>query len=323
MRGAQMSRTVRGRYAPTPSGRLHLGNVFCALLAWLSAKSQGGEMILRIEDLDRARCRDEYRDCLYRDLEYLGLSFDEGPIGGGPAGPYVQSERLAYYAAVLERFEKAGRLYPCYCSRDELHAPNAPHASDGRIVYPGTCRFLTAEQRAAKTRLPAYRFITDEAECTFEDGLYGPQRICVRDEWGDFLVRRSDGVYAYQLAVVADDIAMDITEVVRGRDLLTSTAPQMQLYELLSAQPPSFTHIPMLIAPDGRRLSKRDKDLDLEELRRIFPSSEPLIGILLYWAGILDKPLPLKAADAVPLFTWDKVIRKDIVVTMDKIQSYR
>ncbi len=315
-------KTVRGRYAPTPSGRMHLGNVFCALLAWLSAKSQGGEMVLRMEDLDRSRCREEYVKWLLDDLRYLGLTFDEGPEQGGDKAPYTQSERTSYYERILAILEQSGQVYPCYCSRDELHAPNAPHTSDGRVIYSGTCRHLSAQERAAKTRLPAYRLIASEADCCFEDGLYGPQRFSVAEEWGDFLVRRSDGVFAYQLAVVADDAAMGITEVVRGRDLLSSTAPQCQLYDMLGVQIPRFIHVPMLVAPDGRRLSKRDRDLDLGELRERFPSAEPLIGMLLYWAGVLDIPRPINTKEALSIFSWDKVVKKDIVVSKEKLSQY-
>lgn len=300
---------------------MHLGNAFAALLSWLSVKSQGGEMVLRIEDLDRSRCRPEYVDRLMDDLNYLGLTFDEGPLQGGRRGPYVQSERTDYYKAIFEQLYSSGMVYPCYCSRDELHAPNAPHASDGRVIYNGACRSMTARERAAKTRLPAYRLVAQDVDCCFTDGLYGPQRFGVKEEWGDFLIRRSDGVFAYQLAAVADDMAMGITEVVRGRDLLLSTAPQCQLYSMLAAMPPQFIHVPMLVAPDGRRLSKRDRDLDFAELRCVFPTSEPLIGLLLFWAGLLDRPQLISAKEAASIFTWDKVSKTDIVVTMDKISA--
>ncbi len=313
--------TIRGRYAPTPSGRMHLGNAFTALLSWLSVKAQGGEMVLRIEDLDRSRCRPEYLEWLLDDLRYLGLTFDEGPNEGGDHGPYIQNERLTYYKDVFSNLCDSGAVYPCYCSRDELHAANAPHTSDGRVIYSGVCRALTPAQRAAKTRLPAYRLAAQDADVCFTDGLYGWQRQNVKDEWGDFLIRRSDGVFAYQLAVVADDIAMGITEVVRGRDLLSSTAPQLQLFRMLGATPPRYVHVPMLVAPDGRRLSKRDRDLDFSHLRSVFSSSEELVGILLHWAGLLDRPVPISPTQAVSIFTWDCVTKKDIVVCSEKIMS--
>lgn len=306
---------VRGRFAPSPSGRMHLGNVFSALLAWLSVKSQGGDMVLRIEDLDRSRCKEAYIEILLEDLAFLGLTFEEGEHAGGGCGPYRQSERSVLYREAMDFLERQGALYPCYCSRDELHAVNAPHASDGRIIYSGACRYLSSVERAAKTRPPSYRVIADSQDMTFEDRLYGFQRGNVASDWGDFIVRRSDGVFAYQLAVVVDDAAMGITEVVRGRDLLTSTFVQLQLYEQLGLLAPSYTHVPMLITPDGRRLSKRDRDLDLGALRQNGISAERLIGILLYKAGVLDRPYELTAKEAVSAFSWDKVNRRDIVIS--------
>ncbi len=304
---------VRGRFAPSPSGRMHLGNVFSALLAWLSVRSMGGETVLRIEDLDTQRCRPEYTAQLLEDLSYLGLEFDEGEGVGGPHGPYCQRERTAFYEEALRYLQERGAVYPCYCSRDELHAASAPHASDGRILYSGTCRALTTEERAAKTRPPSFRVVADEQDVVFTDGHYGLQRLNVRDEWGDFVVRRSDGMFAYQMAVTADDAAMGITQVVRGRDLLASVAPQTQLYRMFGVQPPLYFHIPMLVTSEGRRLSKRDRDLDLGVLRERFPTPEPLIGRLLYLAGVLSKPESLSAKEAVSVFSWDAVCRKDIV----------
>ena len=271
-------------------------------------------MVLRIEDLDTARCKEEYTEQLLDDLRFLGLDYDEGEGVGGPCGPYRQSERQDIYREALSFLTEKQLVYPCYCSRDELHAPSAPHASDGRVLYSGTCRDLTTEQRAAKTRSPAYRLKAKDDDVVFTDGHYGPQRMNVREEWGDFLIRRSDGMFAYQLAVSADDAAMGITQVVRGRDLLTSVAPQLQLFELFGEMPPSYYHIPMLLAPDGRRLSKRDRDLDMGALRERFSSPEPIIGHLLYLSGILPCDEPISARDAVAMFSWDALCRQDIVV---------
>ena len=208
---------VVGRFAPSPSGRMHLGNAFAALLAWLSVRAQGGTMVLRIEDLDPARCRPEYAAQLRADLRWLSLDWDsEAP---------QQSQRTAAYAAAFDRL--AGQVYPCYCSRGELLAASAPHLADGRSVYPGTCRNLTPAQRAEKTKVPSWRLIVPNREIAVEDRLQGCCAENLARETGDFILRRADGVYAYQLAVVVDDAAAGVTEVVRGRDLLSSTPRQM------------------------------------------------------------------------------------------------
>ncbi len=303
---------VRGRYAPTPSGRMHLGNAFCALISWLSVRSEKGEITLRIEDLDTARCRTEYTAQLLDDLQWLGLDYDEGEGVGGAMTPYKQSERTDFYKRCLLLLQKRNSIYPCFCSRDELHAAGAPHASDGRVIYSGTCRNMTELERAAQAKPPAYRIKAMEEDVVFVDGHYGLQRQNVKHDWGDFIVRRSDGVFAYQLAVVADDAAMGINHVVRGRDLLSSVAPQIQLYRLFEQQPPTYYHIPMLTAPDGRRLSKRDRDLDLGKLRERYATPERIIGFLLWRAGLLDKDEPITAKDAIQAFSWDKLRKTDI-----------
>ena len=215
---------VTGRFAPSPSGRIHLGNILCCLLAWLSARQKGGRVILRIEDLDIARCPRRYGEQMCRDIRWLGLDWDEGPVIGGPSGPYEQSRRTALYQAALRRLEAQGLVYPCFCTRAELHAASAPHREDGQVVYPGTCRGLTAEQAAERARrtgrAPALRLWVPKEEITFTDGHMGEYREWLPADCGDFLLRRSDGIFAYQLAVVVDDAAMGVTEVVRGADLL-------------------------------------------------------------------------------------------------------
>ncbi len=314
------SKIVRGRFAPTPSGRMHLGNVFTALLAWLSVRSQNGEMILRIEDIDRARCKPMYIETLVDDLAFLGLDYDEGEDLGGPYAPYRQSERTVYRDA-MEQLYKKHLIYPCFCSRDELHAVNAPHASDGRVIYNGRCRTLSNTERAAQTRSPAFRVIADNEDITFHDGLYGFQRGNIAADWGDFIVRRSDGMYAYQLAVVVDDAQMGITEVVRGCDLLDSTFPQLQLYRQLDLTAPSFTHVPMLLSTDGRRLSKRDSDVDMGMLRANGTTAETIIGYLLFACGILDRPCEISAKEAISEFSWNRVVKHDIIVDISKITN--
>ena len=224
-----------GRFAPSPSGRLHLGNLACSLLAWLSAKSQGGRIVLRIEDLDAERCPRIYADLLEQDLDWLGLAWDEGGSTGGPNGPYYQSECAEIYTASYKKLEERGLVYPCFCSRAQLHAASAPHTSDGNVVYPGTCRGLTAAEieEKRKKKAPAYRLMVPDEDITFVDGCMGPHTENLLHDCGDFYLRRADGVFAYQLAVVVDDARMGVTEVVRGADLLSSTARQLYLYRLL------------------------------------------------------------------------------------------
>ena len=198
--------TATGRFAPSPSGRIHLGNILCCLLAWLSARKKGGRVILRIEDLDTARCPRQYGEQMCRDIRWLGLNWDEGPDVGGPHAPYTQSDRTALYQAALERLEGQGLVYPCFCTRAELHAASAPHREDGQVIYPGTCRHLTAEEAAEKARRtgrsPALRLRVPEEEIAFTDGHMGEYREFLARDCGDFLLRRSDGMCAYQLAVV-------------------------------------------------------------------------------------------------------------------------
>ena len=314
---------IKGRFAPTPSGFLHLGNVFCSLLAWLYAKAGGGSITLRIEDLDPQRCSREKADALARELEWLGLTWDDGAYAGGDDERYFQSRRSDIYAEYFARLEAKQLVYPCFCSRGELHAAEAPHASDGRIIYAGTCRELTQAERAqkAKLRKPAWRVRVPNEPIAFTDARYGARRMNLGAECGDFILRRSDGVYAYQLAVVIDDALMGITQVVRGADLLSSTPMQLYLYKLLDLTPPAFCHIPLLTDADGRRLAKRDGDLEISLLRRRFGSPEPIIGLLAYLAGQLRRPEPIKAAELLPLFDAEKIPRANIVVPRELLSK--
>lgn len=296
---------MTGRFAPSPSGRMHLGNVFSAMLAWLSVRSKGGEMVLRIEDLDPDRCRPEYAETLKEDLRWLGLDWDREQI--------PQSKRSEAYAACFDALFSRGLVYPCYCSRGELHAASAPHASDGRLLYAGTCRGLTPEQRSEKTKAPAWRLEVPDRVYGFTDGLQGEFSENLARDCGDFIIRRADGVYAYQLAVVTDDAAGGVTEVVRGMDLLDSTPRQLYLYQLLGLQPPKFYHVPLLTAPDGRRLSKREKDLDMGALRQTH-TPEQLLGKLACLAGVLDRPEPMSAGELAKEFCWERVRREPVTV---------
>ena len=305
---------VRGRFAPSPSGRMHLGNLFCALLSYLSVKSRGGEWILRIEDLDTARCRPDYARQVEEDLRWLGLAWDEGGSAGGPDAPYFQSQRTALYEAALVRLRGMGLVYPCFCTRAQLHAASAPHREDGLTVYPGTCRGLTPEdiaRREAAGRKGALRLRVPEETVTFTDGHLGEVTEYLPTDCGDFLLRRSDGLFAYQLAVVVDDAAMGITEVVRGADLLSSTPRQLLLYELLGWEAPEFYHFPLLLSPDGRRLSKRDGDLGLGALRERY-TPEEIIGKLAYLAGQNPGGGPRTPEALAEDFHWDAVPRRDI-----------
>ena len=305
---------VMGRFAPTPSGRMHLGNLFCSLLAWLAAKREGGRVVLRVEDLDQERTSPLFARQAEEDLKFLGLFGDEGGSLGGPHGPYEQGKRSPYYQELLDRLEALGLVYPCFCSRAELHAANAPHASDGEVVYAGTCRDLTGEEIAEKSRKrpPALRLRVPEETIAFVDGHYGPVEQNLARDCGDFILRRSDGVFAYQLAVVADDAAMGVTQVVRGRDLLSSAPRQIYLYRLLGFPEPEFAHAPLLLAPDGRRLSKRDRDVSLEALEEKGLTGPEIVGRLAFLAGLLDRPEAAQPQDLLPVFAWDKVPREDV-----------
>ena len=302
-----------GRFAPSPSGRLHLGNLACSLLAWLSAKSQGGRIVLRIEDLDAARCPRVYADQLEEDLRWLGLVWDEGGSAGGPYGPYYQSECAPIYLESYHKLEEMGLVYPCFCSRAQLHAASAPHTSDGNVVYPGTCRNLTPAQIAEKrrTKAPAWRVKVPDEEISFTDLCMGEHRENLLTGCGDFYLRRADGVFAYQLAVVVDDARMGVTQVVRGADLLSSTARQIYLYRLLGLRPPAFAHCPLLLDADGRRLSKRDGDQSLEHLRGRYTAPE-IIGKLAYLYGLQPEPAPRTPESLLADFDWAKVPKQDV-----------
>ena len=294
---------------------MHLGNVFSALLAWLSVRRAGGVMVLRMEDLDPDRCRAAYAEQLADDLRWLGLDWDEGYQKGGAHGPYLQSERTARYAAAFRALEERGLVYPCYCTRAERLAASAPHRSDGQVVYSGKCRHLTEEERArlAQTRCPAWRLIVPDQEISFTDGLQGTYRENLLRDCGDFILRRSDGVYAYQLAVVVDDGAMGVTQVVRGSDLLDSTPRQLWLQERLGLPHPEYGHVPLLLAPDGRRLAKRDRDQELGALQSCY-SAQELVGQLALLAGLIPVSAPISPAELIPLFSWEKLPQADCAV---------
>ena len=296
-----------GRFAPTPSGRMHLGNVFAALIAWLSVKSRGGSLVLRMEDLDTQRTSEEYARVLKEDLRWLGLDWDlETP---------AQSTRSAAYQRYFEQLADLGLLYPCYCTRSQLHNVNAPHLSDGTYVYPGTCRSLTPEQQMTFDRNPAWRVQVPDRIWTVEDKVQGTYKENLATDCGDFVVRRADGVYVYQLAVTVDDGEAGVTEVVRGKDLLSSAPRQMYLQELFGFSHPEYGHVPMLMAPDGRRLSKRDKDMDLSYLQD-HTTAEKLLGLLAFSCGIVDQCQSISARELAGEFAWEKLQKGDICLNI-------
>lgn len=284
---------------------MHLGNVFAALLSYLSVKSKQGVWVLRMEDLDTLRTKEEYASLLREDLLWLGLQWDvETP---------PQSQRSPVYDRYFEQLQDLHLLYPCFCTRSQLHNVNAPHLSDGTYVYPGTCRNMTQQERDQQTRLPSYRVMVPDREYSFTDLVQGPYRENLATDCGDFVVRRADGVYVYQLAVTVDDGESGVNEVVRGMDLLSSSPRQMYLQGLFGFQTPQYAHIPMLMAPDGRRLSKRDQDLDMGALRTHL-KPEQLIGILAHAAGLTQTSEPISAAELSTVFDWKKLKKTDIIL---------
>ena len=284
---------------------MHLGNVWCALLAWLDVRSRGGELVLRIEDLDRRKVPAGAEEALLDDLRWLGLDWDGEEVR--------QSDRGEIYAGYLERLVEAGLTYPCFCSRADLHAAEAPHASDGVRIYAGTCRNLTPQQIAERrlVRHPGTRLVVPPASdpsgiVGFVDDVYGPYEERLAEECGDFVVLRSDGVFAYQLATTVDDHLMGVNRVVRGRDLMPSTARQIYIQRLLGFEQPSYAHVPLLLAASGeRRLSKRERDCDLGFMRDHFGRPEVLLGRLAKLGGLRPTDEPVSAADLAQSFTWD------------------
>ena len=288
-----------GRFAPTPSGRMHLGNVFAALIAWLAVRSGDGSMVLRMEDLDRQRTKPEYAEILRKDLQWLGLTYDcETP---------PQSTRAEVYQQYFEVLQEKGLLYPCYCTRAQLHSVNAPHQSDGTYVYPGTCRNLTAPP----DREPSWRVIVPDRDYEVADKIQGIYRENLQQNCGDFVVRRSDGAFVYQLAVIVDDGLAGVNQVVRGVDLLGSVPRQMYLQELFGFETPEYAHVPLLVAQDGRRLSKRDQDMDLGYLQQ-YRTAPEIIGTLAYHAGIIDICAPVIPQELITEFSWEKLKKTNI-----------
>ncbi|WP_074948466.1 tRNA glutamyl-Q(34) synthetase GluQRS [Alicyclobacillus macrosporangiidus] len=318
---------MRGRFAPSPTGLLHLGNAFTALVAWLHARQAGGAFVLRMEDIDAARSRPSYAEQILADLRWLGIDWDEGPDVGGPFGPYRQSQRGNRYEAALARLQADGWLYPCYCSRAELSAiASAPHglASEGP-AYPGRCRRLNEAERArrAARKTPALRFaLPEDGGVSFVDGIAGIQTF-PPGAGGDFIVKRADGVVAYQLAVVVDDADMAITDVVRGWDLLDSTPRQLYLYQALGLRAPRFAHVPLLVNPDGTRLAKRDALLTLAGMRAAGVAPETVVGWLAHLAGWMEEPEPVRPAELMGRLHLQKLPRGEVRLPAELLRRLR
>lgn len=284
---------IVGRFAPSPSGRMHLGNIYTALLSWLSVKSRGGKWILRIEDLDPQRSKIEHARIIEDDLLWLGLEWDEGGLdGAGPNAPYVQSRRHHLYEEALEKLMATGLCYPCTCTRADILATQAPHESDGRVVYKGTCRPSVVPSPYIDKPGASIRLFVPDEDIVFTDRVKGQQTVNLARHCGDFILRRGDGAWAYQLAVVVDDALMGITEVMRGDDLLLSAAQQIYLYRLLGHTPPVFAHVPLVCNEAGIRLSKRDRSLSMEYLRA-HHSPEEILGMAAHRAGLIPSIRPV------------------------------
>ena len=300
-----MANIPTGRFAPTPSGRLHLGNILCAMLAYLSARSKGGRFLLRIEDVDIPRCPRHLAQQCIEDLQWLGFTWDGDVV--------YQSDRSDIYRDAIDHLEAQGHIYPCFCTRAQLMSLAAPNLGDTQVIYQRTCANLTPEEQAekAKTRVPAIRLRVPNEDVSFVDGLFGVQTENLERDCGDFILRRSDVLYGYQLAVVVDDALQGVTEVVRGRDILSATPRQMYLQRLLGYDTPDYVHIPLLVDHQGRRLAKRDKDLDLTALSQRFTPAQ-ILGMLAYSAGILPEIRPTTLEELLPVFAWDKVKKDDL-----------
>jgi glutamyl-tRNA synthetase len=290
----------RGRFAPSPTGSLHLGNARTALVAWVRARLAGGAFVIRVEDLDGPRTRAQAVTGNLEELQWLGLDWDEGPDVGGPHGPYLQSERGGLYAAALAGLVATGAVFDCYLSRKDVSsASSAPHGppAAGHVYGPDQRRLnlRVGTERHAAGRTPSQRLAVGTGTVEFHDAFAGPQSFDAVSEVGDIVLRRSDGLWAYQLAVCVDDAAMGITEVVRGADLLTSTAAQLLVYRALGLAAPSFAHVGSLLDVDGARLSKRAGDHSLFELAQSGVPAERVVGMLAASLGWVASPRTLSA----------------------------
>jgi glutamyl-tRNA synthetase len=311
------SHVAVGRLAPSPTGGLHVGHARTFLIAWLAARQGGGRVVLRIEDLDTSRVRAEARLSMLGDLHWLGLDWDEGPDVGGPSAPYIQSERLALYHAALDCLKAMESVYPCTCTRADIErAASAPHPEEEGPSYPGTCSNRSAGDAERLGDRPfAWRFRVPQGPIAWEDLFLGRMEIDPSQTGGDFLVARHTVGPSYQLAVVVDDAAMRVNQVVRGADLATSTPRQVLLYRSLGWPEPTFGHVPLAVTPDGRRLAKRDGSLKLTTLREAGVDSRVLVGSLVFSCGWSEKNGPSHPREAIEGFDPSRLPREPWVVT--------
>ncbi|MBP3960599.1 tRNA glutamyl-Q(34) synthetase GluQRS [Gemmata sp. G18] len=304
-----------GRLAPSPTGAQHVGNARTYLVAWLSARARGGAVKLRIEDIDSPRIKSGAAEQAMHDLHWLGLDWD-----GEPA---VQTERLSHYEAALEVLKQNELVYPCTCTRSDIaSAASAPHAGE-EVTYPGTCahRCVADALKLREEGRPfAWRFRVTE-NLPFTDRFAGEQHIDLKHAGGDFVVWKNGGGPAYQLAVVVDDAAMGVTEVVRGDDLIPSTPRQLLLYRALDLAPPAFAHIPLVVGEDGRRLAKRHGDTRLSALRAAGVKPEALVGLLAWSCGWLDRPEPVASRELLPRFRLESIPAKPFVLTAELLRQ--
>ena len=320
---------IRGRLAPSPTGYAHLGNAWAFLLAWLAARSSAGQVVLRIEDIDPQRSRPEYTAALIEDLSWLGLDWDFGPdratAADGPTGPFEQGRRSHHYAAAIAQLERAGLTYPCFCTRKELRSmAGAPHVDDAGAPYPGTCRNLShAQQQAhlAAGRRPCLRLRCPQGPIKFTDAVLGEQSHTLAECGGDFALRRSDGVVAYQLAVAVDDALMGINQVVRGRDILISTPRQIALLKLLGYGAPAYAHVPLLLDAEGQRLAKRHQSLALRSLRQTGADPRRITGFLGSLAGCNPGGKAASPAELLPHFSLLRLPAEDIRIEDETLRA--
>jgi glutamyl-tRNA synthetase len=328
-----LKRPLVGRLAPSPTGAQHIGNARTYLLAWLSIRSRGGRLILRMEDIDSPRIKPGAAQQAIDDLRWLGLDWDEGPDIGGPHTPYVQTARRDRYEAALAQLRSAEQIYPCTCTRgDVAAAASAPHAGQEGPRYPGTCSFrraADAEELTKRGQPFAWRFRASSLRHELHDLVAGVRTCYVSEELGDFVVYKSDGSPAYQLAVVVDDLAMGVTEVLRGDDLLPSAFRQLELYRFFSTPHTpcagagtrsvpatiTFAHVPLVVGEDGRRLAKRHGDTRISLLRERGVPAEKLVGLLAWSAGLRPTAEPIAPRELLPDFSLDKLPRQPFVFT--------
>ena len=318
-----MPRNPRGRLAPSPTGALHLGNARSFLLAWLSVRSRGGSLVLRIEDLDHPKVKPGAASQVLEDLRWLGLDWDEGPDAGGPCGPYVQSMRRPLYREALAKLRAAGLAYPCVCSRRDVEeAQSAPHRESVRsLAYDGRCRgrFGSWEEACAALppdRLPVWRFKSEPGVSAFDDLVLGRHEQDAA-ALGDFALARDPDGAGYQLACVVDDAAMGVTEILRGDDLAEATHAQLALQRALGLPRPAYAHVPLVVAPDGRRLAKRHGDTRLSALRAAGVSALRVCGLLAWWSGMAEFGEEISPTGLLPRFSLARLPRSPAVLDDD------